>query len=64
MRKQKQEKYKTAQLETRLQSADRQTSEPQLYTVPKIIPFPNVSLLPACFQDEVNNFLQEMGYVE
>jgi len=66
MRKQKQKKYRAAQLETIPQAAGCKTTlePPPLPT--RIIPFPGVSLGKANggIQDILNDFLREIGYVE
>jgi len=70
MRKQQKEykaqkKYRDAQLKTNLQAANRETTPEPPYTKRKIIPFPGVKLSDSNnFQKGLDNFLQNMGYIE
>jgi hypothetical protein len=65
---QPQEKDRTAQLEIRLQAAGCETAPEAIQrTETKIIPFPGVTLATPeddIFQNGLNDFLREMGYVE
>ena len=61
MRKQQ----KDTQQETCQQSAGCKTTPEPPFSRRKIIPFPGVSFSePAGFQNELDDFLQEMGYVD
>jgi len=64
MRKQQKE-YRDVQLKTNLQATDSDTTPEPPYTERKIIPFPGVKLSDSNnFQKGLDNFLQEMGYIE
>jgi len=64
MRKQQKE-YRDVQTETRIQATDYETTPEPPYTKRKIIPFPGVKLSDSdSFQKGLDNFLQEMGYIE
>ena len=70
MRKQQKEykaqkEYRDVQLETYLQATGCETVPEPPYTKRKIIPFPGVKLSDSDdFQKRLDNFLQNMGYIE
>ena len=63
---QAQEKYRDAQLETRLQAAGCETAPEAIQrTEIKIIPFPGVTLNhEVTYQNALDGFLREIGYIE
>jgi hypothetical protein len=64
---QAQEKYRDAQLETRLQAAGCETAPEAVQRMEiKIIPFPGVTLAAPDddFQTQIDGFLREIGYIE